>query len=193
MRKAWMVLAAAAALALPAAAQGKGASKATIEGPGLDKPLTISLGNGHLGGMTLGNLAEHAGFYPALDQAPGLTRRRPAGELGPRYTIVWSLMGPGETTWDIAQDVYPYAKVPVTYMKPGQEYWNGRRTEGGWYVGTAELRSALVAVGLPETAPSSAGFDWSRWIVAALAVSALGAVFVLLTRRTRWLRPEPAS
>ena len=195
MRKAGLLLVAAVALVLPAAAQGKGASQASIEGPGLDKTLTIS-GNGETGGNALGDLAQQAGFFPAVfGQTPDTTRaRRPAGELGPRYAIVWTMPGPNNETSKLTQDVYPYAKLPVTYMKPGQVFGDGQRTHGGWYAADSELRSTLVAVGLPKSAPSGGGAsDWSRWLVAAFAVGALAVAVALLTRRTRWLRPEPAG
>jgi hypothetical protein len=45
MRKALLLLVAVGAVALPASAFAKGASDASIEGPGLGKTLTIS-GNG---------------------------------------------------------------------------------------------------------------------------------------------------
>ena len=194
MKKAGLLLVAAAALLLPAAAQGKGASQASVEGPGLDKAIMIS-GNGESGGTALGDLAQEAGFFPAVfGQTPDTTRaRRPAGDLGPKYTIVWTMPGPNNETFKLRQDVYPYAKLPVTYMKPGQAFWDGQQTHGGWYSAGAELRSTLISVGLPERAESGGGIDWTRWIVAAIAVGMLGAAFLLLTRRTRWLRPEPAS
>lgn len=47
---------------------------------------------------------------------------------------------------------YPYAKpAPLTYMKPGQSFWNGRKAHGGWYQASIELKKMLVRMGLPAT------------------------------------------
>jgi hypothetical protein len=194
MRKTMLLLVAAVALAAPGAAAAKGASKATIDGPGLGGTLTVG-GNGESGGTPLGNLGQYSGFFPAVfGQSPDPTAtKRPAGKLGPRYRIVWTVPGPnGDST--IRQDVYPYAQPdPVTYMKPGQEFWDGQKTHGGWYVGDSMLRSSLTAAGVPPTTPDGRGADWSRWLVWALAAAAaLGAAALLARRRTHPLRPEPA-
>jgi hypothetical protein len=189
-----LLLAAAAALAVPAGAAAKGASQATIDGPGLDGAVTVG-GNGESGGTPLGDLGQYSGFFPAVfGQSPDPTvTKRPAGNLGPRYEIVWTVPGPnGDST--IRQDVYPYAQPePVTYMKPGQKFWDGQSTHGGWYVGDSLLKDTLTAAGLPATAPTgSGGTDWTRWVAISFAGAALLVAFALVTRRTRWLRPEPA-
>jgi hypothetical protein len=81
------VLVAAAALAVAlttTSALAKGASEATITGPGLGDGITLA-GEGQLGGERLMQLAEAAGFFPALfATTPNPMRTaRPAGELGP--------------------------------------------------------------------------------------------------------------
>jgi hypothetical protein len=46
--------------------------------------------------------------------------------------------------------VYPYAKpAPLTYMKPGQRFWNTEQAHGGWFRATAALKKVLVRAGLP--------------------------------------------
>ena len=92
------VLAAAAALAAAltaTSALAKGASEATITGPGLGDGITLA-GEGQLGGERLMQLAEAAGFFPALfvTTPNPMHPARPAGELGPRYTIAYQLPGP---------------------------------------------------------------------------------------------------
>jgi hypothetical protein len=194
MRKAALLFAAAVALLLPVAAQAKGASQATIEGPGLGKRLTIA-GNGESAGNRLGDLGQYAGFFPAVfGQSPDPMRARPVGkDLGPRYRIVWDVPGPNGMS-KIRQDVYPFAQpTALSFMKSGQTFWDGQKTHGGWYVGGPDLRRTLVAAGLPSSAPGGGGVDWNRWLLAALAISALATAVVVLTRRTRWLRPEPAG
>ena len=116
-------------------------------------------------GTPLGSLVQFGGYFPQVfGQSPDpTTRTRPAGDLGPRYRIVYRVPGPsGAST--IVQDVYPYAKPsPVTHMRGGQLFWGGQRTYGGWLVAGAGLKTALVEAGLPKLAPSSSGesFPWT--------------------------------
>jgi hypothetical protein len=190
------------ALALPAAALAKGASEATIEGPGLHGTITIP-GSGEPGGGTpLGQIAELAGFFPSVfGQVPTATLPgKPSVQLGPRYVVRYTMPGPG-TTSIIVQNVYPYAKpYPVTYTPPGQPFWGGQHTVGGWYATTAELKIALEDVGLPETAPPVGG-DGGFWSntprivgvaggIAAVVLAALGLVVVVRRRR---LHPAASS
>src|ERR671923_2979823 len=106
----------ALALVLPATASAKGASEATIDGPGISM-LTIGKGE-----QNLMYLADSAGLFPALfGQSPDpMLSGRPSGKLGPKYVITWVMPGP-ETVHRIRQEVYPYAVGgPVTFMAPGQ-------------------------------------------------------------------------
>ena len=96
MKFARAVLVSIAALALVApSALGKGASEATITGPGLDEPIVMA-GEGFAGGEDLMQLAESAGFFPAVfAQTPDpMLETRPAGALGPAYTIAYAMPGP---------------------------------------------------------------------------------------------------
>lgn len=149
--------AASLALALPATAAAKGPSEATITGPGLSTPLTIS-GNGEGDTSTnLGLLVEHGGFFPEVfGQSPNpLLAARPSGQLGSRYVVTYVVPGPSTDT--LQQDLYPYAAgAPVSYMAPGQRFWGDQSTHGGWFRGTAELRTMLVRAGLPKTDLASA-------------------------------------
>ena len=194
MRKALLLLVAVSAVAFPASASAKGASEASIQGPGLDKAIKI-IGNGEASGDKLGNLGEAAGFFPAVFvRTPDpMSDKRPAGNLGLRYRIVWTVPGPnGESK--ITQDAYPYAEPQaVTYMKPGQVFWDGQHTRGGWYVGDAPLTASLFAVGVPRSAPSGGnGFDWVKWTWIGLAGAALVIALAFALTRARRLRPEPA-
>jgi hypothetical protein len=62
-------------------------------------------------GTPLGSLVQYGGFFPQVfGGVPDPTRRtRPAGDLGPRYRVVYRVPGPGGKS-TIGQDVYPYAK-----------------------------------------------------------------------------------
>src|SRR5207302_3297681 len=112
-----------AALVLPAVAAAKGPSKAEVSGPGLGKPLVVT--GAEATGTPLMTLAESAGFFPAVyGQSPDPMVTRPKGDLGPRYSVVYRVPGPNRTVSTIRQDLYPYAKpFPVSYMNPGQPFW----------------------------------------------------------------------
>ncbi len=144
------------ALLIPAMAAAKGPSEATVTGPGLSSALTIR-GDGEGGNSTdLGLLVEEGGFFPEVYGAAGpypLLARKPDA-LGPRYGVAYLVPG-GSSTDTLQQDLYPYAKGgPVTYMHAGQQFWQTQRTNGGWYRGSAVLKTMLVKAGLPKTAVS---------------------------------------
>lgn len=184
---------ACAALALPAAAHGKGATEARIEGDGL-KGGSIRLASDNGGdptaGSTLARLAEAAGFYPAVfGQAPDpMEPGRPQGDLGPRYTVSYTMPGPdGVST--LRQELYPYADGgALTYTPPGQRFFGTERTRGGWFRAYPDLKPMLVEAGLPATRPTgspNSGLDvsWPTTGVAALLVGMLGAALLAVVRR----------
>jgi hypothetical protein len=193
MKRAFLILA-IAAFALPAAALGKGPSEATISGPGG--------GGGGGGDLTIKgcctpgspamSLAEHAGFFPAtFGQEPDpMLASRPNGDLGPKYTITYSVPGPNNELDEIRQDVYPYAKSgPVTYTEPGQTFFGTQRTRGGWFQADSRLKETLVSAGLPSkpVAGSSDGMSLSTnlFSVFAVALFLVAATAVFLRRRAR--------
>ena len=189
-----------AAVLIPTAALAKGASEATIVGPGLSGPIELG-GSGEPGSDgQLGNIAMSAGFYPAVfAQTPDpMLDERPAGSLGPRYTVTYVMPGPDNQVSELVQDIYPYAQPdPVTYTAPGQRFWTTERTRGGWYLATFEpLKEQLVAAGLPATPPTVGGGDGGGfpWVVvggvAALA-ALMGAVLFAALRMRR--RPHTAA
>src|SRR6266516_2992187 len=164
-----------AAVALAAAlvatsALAKGASRAKITGPALGKGITLA-GEGQVGGGQLMQLAEAAGFFPAVF-VPG-----PSG------------------VDELRQDLYPYAKPsPVTYVEPGQRFFGTEKTLGGWYVASATLKDDLVAAGLPETPTIDGGgheVPWTAVGAVAAAVAALVVVGVAVLRSRR--RPATAT
>jgi len=177
MRKLLLIVA-AVALALPAAAAAKGAESASISGPGVNHPLQLA-GDSEMGqGTPLGMLSMAGGYFAQMfPQAPDpRLRAKPKGVLGPRYTVMYQVPGPDGRHFVIRQDLYPYAKpVPVTYMAPGQRFFDGRRSLGGWVQGSLALRQMLVKNGLPSSAPvSSAG------LLSAGAVGGISGAFALL-------------
>jgi hypothetical protein len=184
---------AVAALVVPATALGKGPEAATISGPG---------GGGSGGELTFTGccapetptmkLAEQAGFFPAVfPQEPNRMRTsRPKGDLGPKYTITYTVPGPNNETWKIHQDLYPYATPgPVTYMKPGQTVFHiAGGTRGGWFQGTSQLKETLVAAGLPArpiAGSNETSFSTNLFSLVAVALFLAAATAVLLRRRAR--------
>jgi hypothetical protein len=151
----YLVAAAVVALALPASATAKGPVSASISGPGLNRALAIE-GNGEGPGTALGTLASASGFFPQMfGQSPDPTLvSRPRATLGPRYTAVYVVPGPNDVQSRVVQYIYPYAKpFALTFMKPGQRFWNGRKAHGGWYRASVRLKAVLVRAGLPASAP----------------------------------------
>ena len=176
------------AVFVPIAALAKGASEAEIVGPGLDGPISLA-GEGQPGGEQLMQLAETAGFFPAVfvSSPDPMLDERPAGDLGPKYTITYVMPGPNNEVDQLVQDVYPYAQPdPVTYTAPGQPFFGTERTRGGWFVATSLLKDQLVAAGLPQNPPTAVDDDGSGWtltaglvaLAAALAAGVIGAYVI---------------
>jgi hypothetical protein len=153
MKKHLVVLVAALALLLPATAAAKGPSEARVTGPGLAAPLTVT-GIGEGGSSTnLGLLVTEGGFFPeAFGQSPSPLLRAQPKDLGVRYLVTYTV--PGTVLSTLQQDLYPFSSGgPVTYMRPGQVFWGNQHTVGGWYRGTAQLKTMLVDAGVPQSTP----------------------------------------
>ena len=133
-------------------AHAKGPSDAEITGPGIATPIAVGADFLHA------NLIEETGLYAAaFGQEPNpMLATAPRGELGPRFTIAWSLPwsdGGPTTVEQIDQDVYPYAAGgPVLYTAPGQTFYGSERTRGGWFRAPATLVARLQTLGVPELA-----------------------------------------
>lgn len=152
----YFVAAASVALALPALASAKGPVSASIFGPGLERPLAIR-GDGETPATYLGTLANASGFFPQMfGQSPDPTlAARPSGTLGVRYKVVYLVPGPNDIQSHVVQFLYPYARpVALSYMKPGQRFWDGKKSHGGWYRASARLKKMLIKAGLPVRAQS---------------------------------------
>ena len=190
----------ASALVVTSVAMAKGATQATIKGPGLKKGglvLKSDSGGDPSSGSRLGRLAEAAGFFPAVfDQQPDpMLQERPKGTLGPKYTAVYVMPGPDGSTSTIRQDLYPYAKpYALSYTKPGQPFWDqGQGTHGGWFQATSALRTTLGLPAQPPAAGTGDGSGWLRWVAIAITIAAglalVAALSVVVLRR----RPRPAA
>ena len=195
-----LALVAVGALVAASAALGKGATQATISGPGLHGGgivLRSDNGGDPSSGSRLGQLADASGFFPAVfDQAPDpMLRDQPKGTLGPKYTAVYVMPGPNGTSSKIRQDLYPYAKpYALSYTKPGQPFFDrGQGTHGGWFMTTSAVRTVL---GLPSQPPVGApgdGSGWLRWVAIVITVAAGLALIAVASLIALRRRPGPAT
>jgi hypothetical protein len=147
-------------LAVPTAAQAKGATGATIDGGGPGGlpggPITLG-GDGEPGSSTdLGMLAQGTGLYAVVFGGdPGaVLKAAPTERLGPRYAITWTFPDPaGGKDRKVRQRVWPYAAGgPVTFTPAGQPVLD-TTTTGGWYQGFDGPRVQLIELGLPNRKP----------------------------------------
>jgi hypothetical protein len=151
MKRLIVALVALGALVVAGTAAAKGPSEAKITGPGLSSALTIKgVGEGDTS-TDLGLLVNDAGFFPqTFGQSPSPLLRAQPQNLGPRYTVTYTV--PGPTTSTLEQELYPYASGgPASFMRPGQKFWDTQTTVGGWYRGTPQLKAMLVRSGLPAS------------------------------------------
>jgi hypothetical protein len=153
MKRLIVVPAVALILALAGSAAAKGPSAAKITGPGLESALTIDgYGEGDIS-TPLGLLVSEGGFFPQVfGQSPSPLLLKQPQQLGPRYTVTYTVPGPVVST--LEQELYPYAVGGlVTYMRPGQKFWETQSTAGGWYRGPSQqLQGMLVRKGMPAAA-----------------------------------------
>jgi hypothetical protein len=165
------------ALATPALA--KGTTQASITGPGLARPVTVSVAAGSEAlpgqGDALSSLADQTGLFTVLfgpnigdvrmpDSRPGCARRQrrpPSGQVhrhlhGARHH---PRTRPGGD--QIRQYLYPRAAGgPVIYTLPGQQGFGQPLQATGWLRGTPQLTATLTRLGIPAgaslpSAPSS--------------------------------------
>ena len=203
MTRLWtLAVVALAALCVATGALAKGATEATINGPGLKKAIVLKsdTGGDPTSGSRLGTLANETGFFPAVfyTQPDPTTRERPKGKLGPKYTVDYVMPGPYGTNSTIRQDLYPYATpYPLSYTKPGQVFWDTHRTHGGWFGAPQELRSDLVSLGLPKQPPAVSGpgdgSDWLRWVAIVITIAAGLALLAVVSLVALRRRPGPAT
>ena len=183
------------ALATPALA--KGTTQASITGPGLARPVIVSVAAGSEAvpeqGDALSSLADQTGLFTVLfganigdvtvpDQPSRLRTPPAAATLGPKYTVTYTVPGitpaPGQARDQIRQYLYPRAAGgPVIYTLPGQQGFGQPVQATGWLRGTPQLAATLTRLGIPAgaslpSAPSAAASVPSASVPSARALAA---------------------
>lgn len=202
-----IIVAASWIVAGPASAKGPVVVEATITGPGIEAPIVLTDPDGPVGlnntadARRLGLLAEQTGIYDRIFGSEGVTAREPTGELGERFTIIWTLAMPGVEGGAprvFVSDLYPYADGgPVSFTHAAGFEMAGITAEEGWHHAPPALVENLEAWGLPgraESAPSNQASDeiavtpadipWP-WLVPIVLLVAVAATVRLVNRRRR--------
>ena len=142
-------------IALPALA--KGPLSATIDGPGLEKPIVVD-GDPHPGaGTDFSEFVEATGFwqlaYGVDIDGTGLQVMfaAPTKCLGAEYVVMWSH---GGSDPEIPSLLYPFAEGgALFYVEPGVRYESmGLTTHGGWYRSSHDIQSMLRSYGVDVSA-----------------------------------------
>ena len=184
----------------PATAGAKGASKVTISGAGLAKPIELGSTTWGPTSQQAATLAQAAGVYVAMSTATPdpndpssaqLQSTRPPGRRGARYDATFTLSPDGRIV--LRQRLYPFASAgPLTYTPP-QTLFGTQPIRGGWHRAPSELQRVLLAAGVPGPARpaaspgSRAEATVDRRVVVATLVGAAVILLVLamVVRRRR--------
>src|SRR5438067_1981645 len=114
------------------------------------------------------------------------------GDLGFRYTIIYTVLVPNGHASEVTQDLYPYAVGgAVTYMRSGRRVFPWQRTRGGWFAAPGTLKPTLVRAGLPARSPEVGVLDalvhgWFYFAGGAIVLVLLAAAVAVVWWRF-WL------
>ena len=180
-----LVLSATAAVVLLSApmAEAKGPSQGVIEGPGIAPPLELRDSRERTIGPDLGAMVQESGFLAQLFGNDDVHELPPPGELGARYTVRYTMDGSTENAM-VTQYVFPFATTgPVTYLPPGQLYWNNGRTGGGWYSSGRKLRDLVERFGArPAKGSAALAYEemagMSGFVISAALAGGVAAIFL---------------
>ena len=120
----------------------KGPSQAVLEGPGLTSPVSLRSPGQRTIGPALATMFQESGLFDGLygTGSGSKVTRPPCSQLGPRFTVTYTLGGPGRDS-TIVQYIYPYATPgPVTHIHPDQPLLD--RSKDGWWL--ARRRGRVV-------------------------------------------------
>lgn len=132
------------------AAHAKGPAGGVIEGTGIDGVINVAQ-PGELGqGTPMSRLVEVVGFFDlTFGESKLVVAEQPTKTLGDSViTITWDMLERSSIT----QHIYLDAEGgPVTHVAPGQSFWDGWETVGGWMVVTGDLATPLIELGVDES------------------------------------------
>ncbi len=132
------------------AAHAKGPAGGLIEGAGVDGVINVAQ-PGELGqGTPMSRLVEVVGFFDlTFGESKKVLTEQPTKFLGKcLITITWDMTERSSITQHIYLDA---VGGPVTHVAPGQTFWDGWETVGGWMVVTGDLATPLIELGVDES------------------------------------------
>ena len=122
------------AVAVPGTALAKGPTAASIDGPGLAQPIALDWDQRE---SDLIDLIDATGFW---ELAEPQTVDEPAGDLGSRYVISFSVHDDTGGATALAVHAYPYARpAPLVYVPAGQSASVIGDVPEGWRTATSGL------------------------------------------------------
>lgn len=166
----------------PAAA--KGPVSITITGPGIDGPIELI---DTVDADQLSRLMEQSGVWYASGDLPVPLGERPAGELGPSYSLTWVNLGPPDTPEEertIRQLIYPQAENgPIIHTQEVPEGWGQEVL--GWFAAPPTFTETLTSLGIPPTEASFGQPNWNGPLLALLIGAGIGILVWRLLRFTQ--------
>lgn len=138
----------------------KGPQSAIITGPGIDRPIELIDRTVENNPDLVVRLMEQTGLWFATGDLP-LPLEKPAGDLGPAYTLSWINSGPPDKSVDertIRQLLYLDAENGPLIHTPAQESLQGWGPGViGWFAAPSGLRDTLAELGVPVARGTSSG------------------------------------
>ena len=195
-----------AAFATPASA--KGVVRVTVEGPALAQGVTRGV-------RAASTLASGTDLYQAMaacGTSNGCTHTRPHGDLGPRYTLTYTLMMPTrngpEVRTHVVQYLYPAARPEaLAYIPPGQHVVGWPVTRATWVPTEKDILSVAAGIEVqpvilhtssptPATTgdrgPAVASSAWDIEVLLLVALVALIVGLLVWMRRRHGAQPQLA-
>ena len=186
----------ALAVAVPGIASAKGPTDARVDGPELAEPIAMTWDEGD--DLRLTALIDASGFWKLAEPA---AKSGPAGDLGSRYVITFSVYSDDGTTTQVALHAYPFAQPdPWVYVPAGQNAFPMGALPEGWRPAIDALTTWFVGAGVSRVVPAageptepaaqpqraataSSSTGWLGVALGGIGVLAVAGLVVMLVRR----------